>query len=154
VEWFFNNTTKPGTEAFKWTQAGGLAGLGVITAATYSIANGVSADGLTAFGASGRAAPGGAAQATGQLLQAVRLQPLQMSDLIGGTGYDLTGWNLTATTGVSNNFMFVSNALDPTGQSQAWIAFYICAEIRIPRSDDELLLSLFTRRLTAACSLA
>jgi probable HAF family extracellular repeat protein len=117
------DTTTPGTEAFKWTQTGGLAGLGLITAATYSVANGVSADGFTAFGMSGRVIPGNTiAQATGQLLQAVRLQPLQISDVIAGTGYDLTGWRLTATTGVSSNFMFVGNALDPTGQSQAWIA--------------------------------
>jgi probable HAF family extracellular repeat protein len=106
-----------GDEAFRWTAAGGMVGLGDLPGGTFqSSAIAVNADGSVIVGAG--------FTATGQ--QAMRwTAPSGMQSipvLLQSANVDLTGWTLTAATGVSADGMtIIGDGTSGSGQ-QAWIA--------------------------------
>jgi probable HAF family extracellular repeat protein len=114
------------TEAFRWTQAGGMVGLGFLpggapssTLSSVSAAFAVNADGSVVVGNSnsGSSSIGRAFRWT----QNGGMQSIQ-SLLVAG-GVNMTGWTLTNPTGVSaDGTVIVGTDLDPSGQQEAWLA--------------------------------
>jgi len=104
-------------EAFRWTQAGGMAGLGFLPGGSYSEANGVNADGTVVVGSSSASGTGPAFRWT----QAGGMQSVQA--LLAAKGVSTTGWTLTSAQGVSaDGQVIVGYGVDPSGRTQAWIA--------------------------------
>jgi probable HAF family extracellular repeat protein len=102
-------------EAFRWTQTGGMVGLGVLPGGSYSTATGVSADGSVVVG-SGTYNPGSG------LLQAFRWT--QTGGMVG-LGF-LTGGTNSAATAVNANGSIVvgysSSTSVPGGEAFRWTA--------------------------------
>ena len=105
-------------EAFRWTQAEGMLGLGFLAEDDYyTDATGVSADGSVIVGES-FSVNGTVAfrwtQAGGMV---------SLKDTLIGAGLDLSDWNLTYTTGVSaDGFTIVGYGTNPSGQTEGWVA--------------------------------
>jgi uncharacterized membrane protein len=96
-------------EAFRWTQAGGMVGLG-----TSSVANAVNADGTVLVGYSVGI---GAFRWT----QAGGMESVQA--LLTAKGVSTTGWTLERAQGVSaDGQVIVGIGTDPNGRTQGWIA--------------------------------
>lgn len=108
-----------GSEAFRWTQSGGMAGLGDLPGGSFgSVANGVSADGSVIVGG-GNTASGATAFYWTESGGMQNLKDL----LVSSFGLDLTGWTLTAASGVSaDGLVVVGSGLNPLGQGEAWMA--------------------------------
>ncbi len=106
------------TEAFRWTESGGMVGLGDLPGGlTFSIANAVSADGSvivgTGFNEDGPR-PFYWTESSGMI-------PLQ--DYLEGVGLDLSGWTLTGVSDISaNGLTFVGTGTNPDGLTEAWVA--------------------------------
>ncbi|MCA9292218.1 MAG: hypothetical protein KDA20_00210 [Phycisphaerales bacterium] len=128
------------TEAFLWSEATGVIGLGVTGGnGLDSEARGVSDDGSVVIGRADIAQyPGGAAflwtQATG-----FRLVEDFLSDDLG---LDMTGWHLTDGFAVSADGMtLVGTGFNPSGHQEAWVA-----TIPAPSSLVVLCLPMLTKR--------
>lgn len=106
-------------EAFIWTMAGGIVGLGVLdTGATASQAFDVSADGQVIVGRSGTGRSEAVVWDGAGEIRAVReiLEEL-------GQGEELIGWSLTEVVGVSDDGRTLAgNGINPDGESEAWAA--------------------------------
>ena len=113
-----------GLEAFRWTQAGGMVGLGALTPGFFnSFAQRVSADGRTVVGQSH--VPIGANQGfrpeTFVWRQAGGMQRLQ--DVLAAQGVDVAGWVFTNPTGISaDGRVIVGLGTNPQGKPEAWRA--------------------------------
>jgi len=106
-----------GRQAFAWTLAGGMIGLGDLAGGSYdSEALATSADGSVIVGI-GTDALGAAA------LRWTPSGTTSIQTLLEGAGLNLAGWRLTSATGVSaDGLTFVGNGTAPGGQSQGWMA--------------------------------
>ena len=109
-----SNGTAGAYQAFRWTAATGMVGLGFLPTATESGASRVSADGKVVVGSSGGKAFRWTA---GDGMQSIQ-------DLLSAAGASgLTGWQLTAATGISASGKVISGqGIDPLGRNQGWIA--------------------------------
>jgi probable HAF family extracellular repeat protein len=110
------------SEAFRWTQATGMVGLGDLTGGRfYSLANGVSGDGSVVVGQ----ATSGDAPATDGLEAFVWTQETGMRSVrsvLAAAGVDMTGWVLASATGVSSNGRTLVGFGVHDGRGEAWIA--------------------------------
>jgi probable HAF family extracellular repeat protein len=107
-------------EAFRWTQADGMAGLGFLPGGGLSEAVGANADGTVVVGL-------GTASGTGTNVEAFRwtqaggMQSVQT--LLAAKGVSTTGWTLDDAQGVSaDGQVIVGTGTDPNGRTQGWIA--------------------------------
>jgi probable HAF family extracellular repeat protein len=126
-----DNRTGPSgwSEAFRWTEAGGVVGLGHLPGGLEQTeAYAVSADGSLIVGraCTGYAPPGdGFSQA---IYDAFVWTPeggmRNLRDLLTAEcGLDLTGWQLTGAWGVSaDGRTIVGTGVNPDGQTEAWMA--------------------------------
>jgi probable HAF family extracellular repeat protein len=108
-----------GREAFRWTQSGGIAGLGRPEGFEISRANAVSADGSVVVGDA--ISPGNEAF----IWDAVHGMRLLRDALVNefGLGINLSGWTLNSATGVSaDGQVIVGYGRNPSGGTEAWIA--------------------------------
>jgi probable HAF family extracellular repeat protein len=91
-----------GGEAFRWTQAGGMMGLGLLPGSSGlgsgTFAKAVSADGSVVVGSGSTSSPGGEAFIWDPA-HGIRL----LSQVLTEDGIDLTGWTLQVATGVSGD---------------------------------------------------
>ncbi len=106
-----------GRQAFSWTLAGGLVGLGDLAGGAFdSEALAANSDGSVVVG-TGTDSIGAAA------VRWTASGPVSIQALLEGAGLDLSGWRLTGATGVSaDGLTFVGNGVAPGGESQGWIA--------------------------------
>jgi probable HAF family extracellular repeat protein len=114
-----SSLTAAGTEAFRWTQPTGMVGLGELPGGGYSsIAWDVSANGSIVVGES----------ISGPSTEAFIWDPANgicslKQVLVNEYGLDLTGWHLTAATGVSaDGRTIVGWGGNPNGFVEGWIA--------------------------------
>jgi probable HAF family extracellular repeat protein len=113
------NTQSGDYEAFRWTQAGGMVGLGDLPGGSFnSSATSVSADGSVIVGnsttATGQQAFIWDAQDGMRVLQGV---------LAGyGLGGPLSGWQLTTAVVSADGVSFAGTGIDPQGHTEAWVA--------------------------------
>jgi hypothetical protein len=109
------------SEAFRWSQAGGMVGLGDLPGGLfYSVALAVSSDGSVVVGYGNSALGFEASRWT--LADGMRsLRQVLVNDY--GLGSSLTGWGLSQATGVSGDGkVIVGSGTNPGGQQEAWIA--------------------------------
>ncbi|MCL5281834.1 MAG: hypothetical protein M1376_18205 [Planctomycetes bacterium] len=113
-----SSSSAAGSEAFRWTQAGGMVGLGDLPGKVFSQAEGVSADGSVVVGYSSSAA----SQEAFIWDQANGMRSLQ--DLLTNTyGLDLTGWQLADAHAIgADGLTIVGFGLNPSGGWEAWRA--------------------------------
>ena len=122
-----SNNSQNGLEAFKWTQAGGMIGLGDLAGGAFqSFAYATSADGSVIVGMAtieGVAGPFGGGSAPRAFIwdQQNGMRDLQL--LLASSGAPITGWKLTEARGLSaDGRTIVGTGTDPDGNTQAWIA--------------------------------
>jgi probable HAF family extracellular repeat protein len=100
-------------EAFRWTQETGMVGLGSLTSNGGSFANAVSADGSIIVGTSANQ-PFRWTKETGMV---------SLKETLIGEGLDVSGWTLSSANAISaDGFTIVGNGINPSGQSEAWVA--------------------------------
>ena len=107
-----------GNEAFRWTESGGMVGLGGLRGGFDSYANDVSADGSVIVGYSNNANGNQEAfrwtQETGMV---------SLKETLIGKGLDVSGWTLSSAQAISaDGFTIVGNGINPSGQTEAWMA--------------------------------
>jgi probable HAF family extracellular repeat protein len=105
-------------QAFRWTQESGMVGLGSLIGNGDSYANGVSADGSVIVGYSNNANGNQEAfrwtQETGMV---------SLKETLIGKGLDVSGWTLSSAQAISaDGFTIVGNGINPSGQTEAWMA--------------------------------
>jgi probable HAF family extracellular repeat protein len=105
-----------GTEAFRWTQETGMVSLGTLAVGESYYGQlyiSTSADGSIIVGASTNQAFHWT-QKTGMV---------SLKETLIGAGLDVSGWSLTSANGISaDGFTIVGNGINPSGQSEAWVA--------------------------------
>jgi len=106
-------------EAFRWTAAGGIVGLGDLAGGIVnSVANDVSGDGSVVVGR-GESAVGDEAFVWDASNGLRSLRDVLSVEL----GLDLTGWILTEAEAISDDGLtIVGTGIDPGGDTEAWIA--------------------------------
>jgi probable HAF family extracellular repeat protein len=108
-----------GFEAFRWTSAGGMVGLGHLSGGSFGSASAVSGDGSVVVGYD-RVAGVGQVAFIWDPVHGMRDLHQVLTDL----GIDLTGWGLAEATGISSDGRtIVGYGASPNGQREAWIAF-------------------------------
>lgn len=116
-----------GIEAFLWSEATGMIGLGDLPGGEfYSHAEVVSADGSRVYGTSEvEPGPGGPADANRAFVwDAVRGMRDLEQVLTSEYGLDLGGWKLRGVTGVSADGLTIVGAGDnPAGQPESFVVF-------------------------------
>jgi probable HAF family extracellular repeat protein len=105
-----------GTEAFRWTQETGMVGLGTLPDGDPNYGGqyiSTSANGSIIVGASTNKAFHWT-QKTGMV---------SLKETLIGAGLDVSGWSLTSANAISaDGFTIVGNGINPSGQSEAWVA--------------------------------
>ena len=107
-------------EAFRWTEAGGIEGLGNLNSGAFggSEALGVSGDGSLVVG-TGPSDTGSTAFIWDEEHGMRAIAQLLVDEL----GLDLTGWKLTRATDISaDGSVIVGWGANPNGESESWIA--------------------------------
>ena len=107
-----------GYEAFRWTESDGMVGLGDLPGGGFdSKASKVSADGSVIVGSS-LSVDG---DETFRWTESDGMVSLKKTLI--GAGLDLTGWTLSSAISVSaDGFTIVGNGINPSGQSEGWVA--------------------------------
>jgi probable HAF family extracellular repeat protein len=113
----WSNSGLGGNEAFRWTEADGMVGLGEL-----GFAWDVSADGSIIVGASDT---GTGREATiWDSTNGLR----RLEDVLVLEGLDLTGWTLEQAFGISDDGLTIAGSgKNPAGQSVAWVVTIIAA---------------------------
>lgn len=108
-----------GTEAMRWNETDGMIGLGDLPGgAFYSYAIAVSESGSTIVGVGSNEA-GPSAFIWTNLCGILDLNSVLATEF----GPDVSGWVLTAATGISDDGLtIVGNGINPSGQPEGWIA--------------------------------
>lgn len=105
-------------EAFRWTAAGGMAGLGFLPGHAHSTARATSGDGSVVIGSSWME------QNQQEIFiweQAAGMRNLR--DLLTSQGGDLTGWSQLFPSDISDDgTVIVGHGLNPAGQIEGWVA--------------------------------
>ncbi len=111
-------TSGSGTEAFLWTELGGMTGLGdLIGGSLASRANAIDGYGWSIVGVGNTAA--GDRAFVWDPIYGVR----ELSTILSLLGADLTGWTLSTATGISyDGLVIVGTGINPLGQTEAWRA--------------------------------
>jgi probable HAF family extracellular repeat protein len=109
-----------GPEAFRWTSGGGMVGLGDLPHGVFwSIAYATNSDGSIVVG-SASTAVGTEAFIWDSGTGMRNLREVLVNDF----DYPLTGWSLTAATGVSaDGLVIVGYGINPQGKVEAWVAY-------------------------------
>jgi uncharacterized membrane protein len=95
-------------QAFRWTQETGMVSLG-----SNSSASGVSADGSIIVGTSANQA----------FRWTQKTGIVSLKETLIGEGLDVSGWTLSSANAISaDGFTIVGNGINPSGQSEAWVA--------------------------------
>jgi probable HAF family extracellular repeat protein len=111
-----NNVHNP--EAFRWTQSGGMVGLGYLSGDNFSAAYAVNANGSVVVGCSGLNGNCGRA-----FLWTAVDGMKSVQALLKAKGVSTTGWTLMSAQGVSaDGQVIVGAGVDPNGRTQGWIA--------------------------------
>jgi probable HAF family extracellular repeat protein len=123
-----------GSEAFRWTAAGGMVGLGDLAGGIYnSAAFAASFDGSVIVGISSGQSPGTEAFIWTARTGMVSLRELLMNHEVD----DLAGWSLTEVRGISADGRTIAGSgYNPAGRSEAWLA-----TIAIPEPSVRFLLT-------------
>jgi probable HAF family extracellular repeat protein len=116
-----------GWEAFRWTQAGGMVGLGDFpTGAVLSAAYATTADGSVVVGSGGvegNCGPFGCQTVGRAFIWDAQHGMRDLADVLTGLGLDLTGWTLTEARGISaDGRVIVGTGTNPQGATEAWRA--------------------------------
>src|SRR6516165_4009002 len=118
----------PVNQAFRWTAARGMVGLGFLPGGDFSVATGVNANGKVVVGSVRDAS--GAFQAF-RWTRATRMQsvlPLLLAAKVVTMDF---GWQLRSANGVSaDGTVIAGDGFDPLGLHQGWIA-------RLPKESNE-----------------
>jgi probable HAF family extracellular repeat protein len=111
------STSELGTEAFRWTAALGMVGLGLLPTGDFSLANDVSANGSVVVGKASR-------NFLDDAFVWTKVDGLRsIAELLVGAGVDLSGWQLDDATAVSaNGLIVVGTGINPAGAFEAWRA--------------------------------
>ena len=108
-----------GMEAFRWTAATGMVGLGVLPGDQTSWAEGITADASIVWGSSESASGQEHAFIWDETNGMRSVQDMLTDDY----GFDLTGWSLSITEGISDDGkVVVGYGLNPSGNTEAWMA--------------------------------
>ena len=128
-----------GYEAFRWTDGGGMVGLGDLAGGSFnSRAYGVSADGSAVVGR------GSSASGTEAFVWDETNGMRGLMQVLMDQGIDMTGWSLTEARGVSaDGLTIVGYGTNPLGQEEGWIATIV------PEPSTALLLGLGLSALAA-----
>jgi probable HAF family extracellular repeat protein len=139
----YGYTATTSHEAFRWTTGSGLAALGFIPCDTQSIARAVSGDGSIVVG-------------DPQLTQGdcifiwdARHGTRRLRDvLINDYGLNLTGWTLRQARAISADGMtIVGYGINPSGQTEGWIANLAPPLLGISRQGNHIVLSWETNAI-------
>ena len=105
-------------EAFRWTQATGMVGLGDLEGGSaLSVAYGVSADGSVVVGVG--SSPAGEEAIIWDETYGMR----NLRQVLNAYGVDLTDWTLSVALGISDDGRtIVGRGINPDGNTEAWIA--------------------------------
>ncbi|MCP5069648.1 MAG: hypothetical protein GY946_24035 [bacterium] len=107
------STSGAGSQAFRWTQDGGMVGLGYIPGGHASAATGVSTDGSAVVGGS----------ETGAFIWDSTSGMQELDQVLSAQGLDLTSWSLDEARAISGDGLtIVGNGTNPSGEREAWIA--------------------------------
>ncbi len=122
-----SNNSQNGLEAFRWTQAGGMVGLGDLSGGSFqSFAYACSADGSVIVGMAtidGPVGPFGGGSAPRAFIWDQQHGIRDLQDLLLTEGAPIAGWKLTEARGLSaDGRTIVGTGTDPNGNTQAWIA--------------------------------
>ncbi|HWI57522.1 MAG TPA: hypothetical protein VNZ22_09860, partial [Bacillota bacterium] len=124
-------------EAFRWTLAGGLIGLGALPCNTWSIGRAVSGDGSVLVGD-----PQISTCACVFIWDAQHGMRDLLSVLSTEHGLNLAGWQLCRATGLSfDGSIIVGYGHNPLGQTEAWIANLAPPVLRVRRAANDVVLS-------------
>ncbi|MFT3687226.1 MAG: GC-type dockerin domain-anchored protein [Phycisphaerales bacterium] len=102
--------------AFRWTSASGIQSLGAATSPGWSSAQGTNNDGTIVYGSVGNAS---VSQHAG--LWTARLGMVDLNAYLSTAHIDLTGWELTAATGVSDDGSVIAGYGLYGGQTRGWV---------------------------------
>lgn len=107
-----------GNQAFRWTSAGGMVGLGEFPGGTiFAEAQDVSSDGSVVVGQSNSAI------GTEAFIWDATNGMRALKTALEAQGLDLTGWTLTSAESIaSDNVTIVGYGNNPSGNNEAWIA--------------------------------
>jgi hypothetical protein len=116
-----------GTEAFRWTQATGLVGLGDLPGgALQSFAYAVSCDGAVIVGRGsipGSCGPFGCGSIGRAIIWDATNGLRDLQALLESYGLPLSGWSLTEAKAISRDGLTIAGTgLNPLGQTEGWVA--------------------------------
>jgi uncharacterized membrane protein len=114
-----------GWEAFRWTQQGGMVGLGDLPGgAVLSEGYGATADGSIVVGkagAQGPCGPFGCQTAPRAFIWDAQSGLRDLNTVLADMGLDLAGWTLSEARGISaDGRVIVGTGINPTGDTEAW----------------------------------
>ncbi len=118
-------SSNSGWEAFRWTQTGGMVGLGDLPGgAVLSAAYATSADGSIVVGSAGiqgPCTPFGCQTAPRAFVWDGARGLRDLNEVLAGQGVNLTGWTLTEARGISaDGSVIVGTGINPQGNLEAW----------------------------------
>ncbi len=120
-------SSNSGWEAFRWTQAGGMVGLGDLPGgAVLSAAYATTADGsiiVGSAGVQGSCGPFGCQTAPRAFIWDAQHGMRDLAPVLTNLGLNLTGWTLSEARGVSaDGRVIVGTGINPLGNTEAWRA--------------------------------